>query len=648
MFILLISGLGLPVIFASTSTLVGDDLFATGTYQVSTGRYDTQQSPPQQRLLYHSSGRIIVVRLSAVATTHLYVMVYSDSGELLGSTDLYNEYGGYGALVGGFSVAEVSDTEIVVIAGNSNCIIYFIRVNIITYSHTHTSVTFTASGACGIERIGMPIEYNGALYTFIYDYGYSSGTGFGMCKYVMSTSTLTKAEEVTFSHNNYVMPPYGYLDEANGKIYYLVTQYGTNTLLIYEYNIGTHTFTLICTSPASGGFPSSNCFRYGYGNFITFYGGGIENYGTYYYLYFAWSYSDRTGAVYPSGSGVRFVSTYFWYMKFNNSISAGTLLSQARLTDYELDSSSSTSASCGLGYGYLYHSNTTSTFDLYTYYQDISAGKHLSRVTYHILDIEADPTEFDTEYILQGVDNLDFKLIDTDCQMYYDMAYGIAYHQKSDAYTYLVTGEEIPTQAYTEEFVYSPADDPLVTSKYYTFLWTIYKDGILATETETYRIYVDGMLQKTGTLVNGNGVAGVMINMAGVHTFQLQLFDYTTDVKLYTGTTHEFIVSSSSPPAQEPPSTPTLIGYYSDIFMLWLPMGIIVFMPLVSVTMVGAKYAGGSGAIVGMIFGGTVGIIGGTVVGIIPPYALYLLVILIATAIVLLLVRGSSGGGSQV
>jgi hypothetical protein len=64
--------------------------------------------------------------------------------------------------------------------------------------------------------------------------------------------------------------------------------------------------------------------------------------------------------------------------------------------------------------------------------------------------------------------------------------------------------------------------------------------------------------------------------------------------------------------------------------------------------MLGARYAGGAGAITGMIFGGATGMIGGTVVGIIPTYALYLLVLLIAFALVTLYIRGSgSGGGAE-
>ena len=116
-----------------------------------------------------------------------------------------------------------------------------------------------------------------------------------------------------------------------------------------------------------------------------------------------------------------------------------------------------------------------------------------------------------------------------------------------------------------------------------------------------------------------------MNNIAGPHSFQIKIYDTTTGAELFAGSVRNYTVSASVPPTSGPPSSPVLISYYSEIFMFWLPVGIIVFLPLVACTMLGARYAGGAGAITGMIFGGATGIIGGTVVGIIPIYALYLL-----------------------
>jgi hypothetical protein len=155
----------------------------------------------------------------------------------------------------------------------------------------------------------------------------------------------------------------------------------------------------------------------------------------------------------------------------------------------------------------------------------------------------------------------------------------------------------------------------------------------------------DGLLMKTGTLNNGKAIISIMVNTSGQHTFQILILDGLTEELLFVGAVRTYTFSSSVTPSNEIPTPPTLIGYYSDIFMVWLPIGIVVFLPLVSCTMLGAKYAGSAGAITGMIFGGATGMIGGTVTGIIPTYALYLFVLLTAIAIVVLFTRGSSGGG---
>ena len=200
---------------------------------------------------------------------------------------------------------------------------------------------------------------------------------------------------------------------------------------------------------------------------------------------------------------------------------------------------------------------------------------------------------------------------------------------------------------YSESFSYSPSDSPLVTNKYYTLTWIIYKNGIIDYSGDTYQFFYDGVSMKTGILdSNGKAIISIMINIAGPHSFQIKIYDTGTGIELFAGLIRNYTVSASVPSGGAIPSSPMLTTYYTDLFMFWLPVAMIVFLPTISLTLVGAKYAGGAGAIVGMIFGGATGIIGGTVVGIIPVYALYLLVLLIATGLVMLIVRGSSGGGS--
>ena len=264
----------------------------------------------------------------------------------------------------------------------------------------------------------------------------------------------------------------------------------------------------------------------------------------------------------------------------------------------------------------------------------------------HITDITAMSGTFDSIATLKGVDGVDFTYKSYNANIGKNPMYGVSYQEVDNSNSYLYIGETATTVNFTETFSYSPADNPLLTAKTYTLTWTIYKNGIIDYSGDTYQFFYDGVSMKTGILDgNGRAIISIMINIAGLHSFQIKIYDTATGIELFAGLVRNYTVVASVPPTSGPPSSPVLITYYSDIFMFWLPVGIIVFLPLVGCTMLGAKYAGGAGAITGMIFGGATGIIGGTVVGIIPMYALYLLVILIATALVMLVVRGSSGGG---
>jgi hypothetical protein len=335
-------------------------------------------------------------------------------------------------------------------------------------------------------------------------------------------------------------------------------------------------------------------------------------------------------------------------MKFNNSISSGTLLLQNWITDYNLDSSSNTSASCGLSWGYMSHVQDSSTFDVYTYYQDIYSGSYISKVTYHITDIELDPASFTSETIYQGFDNIDWKYISYDAQMFNDIQHGISYHLISDVESYLSVGGPILGKIYTFTDSYAPVDSPLLTNKGYVVTYIVYVNGAADDYNETAKIFVDGIERMTKSIPSsGSNVGKVIFNMligtAGTHSTMIKIYNNLGNYEAISDETSYTFVSSPPPVGGVPPA-PTLIGFYSDIFLVWLPIGIIVFLPLVACTMLGAKYAGGAGAIAGMMFGGATGMIGGTVVGIIPTYALYLLVMLIAAAIVILFVRGSGGG----
>ena len=70
----------------------------------------------------------------------------------------------------------------------------------------------------------------------------------------------------------------------------------------------------------------------------------------------------------------------------------------------------------------------------------------------------------------------------------------------------LYIGETATVTNYSESFSYSPADNPLLTGKWYTLTWIIYKNGIIDYSNDTYKIFYDGVSMKTGIL-DGNGKA---------------------------------------------------------------------------------------------------------------------------------------------
>lgn len=583
---------------------------------------------PQLRILTHSSGKTIVASLDS--SYHLHIKVISSAGVILADTTITTP-----ASIGQMGQIVEFDANNVLIACAlfNSFTFYFIKYHISTYSQTPYSTSWSGSGSLAIMRIGQLYYYSGIWYTPVYSVSYSGGYLTRMCKF-----TGSSASNVALS-STAINLEMGFQDPNDLKMLYLIDCKSTPDY--YKYDCSTDTLSLLATNPFSGEYPDYPA----YANMQTYLGGGIYQSGTYYYVYHAWLFSFLSGAT----TGTRRVKTVHWTGEFNNSITSGTLISQVRKERISVDSSASYAAAPGISWGYLHLIPASPTQDVYAYYQDIYGGKYISRDTLHITDLTTMSGTFDSIATLKGVDSLDFTYKSYDANIGKNPMYGVSYQEVDNSNSYLYIGESATVVNYSETFSYSPADSPLLTNKWYTFTWIIYKNGLIDYSNDTYQVFFDGLSSKTGTLDgSGKAITSVMNSIVGPHSFQIKIYDATTGNLVFTGTIRNYTFVVSTPPSGGVPSAPTLIGFYSDIFMFWLPVGIIVFLPLVACTMLGAKYAGGAGAITGMIFGGATGMIGGTVTGIIPVYTLYLLVILIATAIVVLFVRGSggdSGGG---
>jgi hypothetical protein len=603
-------------------------------------RANNALSRPQLRILSHSSGKIII--LSMDSSSHLFVKVISSLGVILAITQITTPT----TIDAIGSIAEYNVNNVIITCGShtgttgSGTInFYFIIFNINTFTQTSYSHTWGVYGTSYVCKIGQLHYYNGVWYTTMYRYSYNSGSEYVICKFTVSTTTVSHVCDTAYADATTFSEIMTFQDSNDLKMLYLVFAPTGTTPNYYKFDCSSDTLSLLATNPFANEYPTLT----GYRNVLTYMGGGIYQSGTFYYLYHTWCFSFLSGAT----TGIREVKTIHWTGEFNNSITSGTLISQVRKEQISVDSSGSTLASSGISWGYLRTTVGMLGQDIYVHYQDIYAGKYTSRDTLHITDITAMNGSFDMITTLRGADGLDFTFKNQDANIGKNPMYGVSYQEVDDSNSYLYIGESAMTVNFTETFSYSPVDNPLLTGKTYTLTWTIYKNGIIDYSGDTYQFFYDGVSMKTGILdSNGKAIISIMINIAGPHSFQIKIYDTTTGAELFAGLVRNYTVSASVPPGGTIPSSPVLTTYYTDLFMFWIPIGMIVFLPMMSLTLAGAKYAGGAGAITGMIFGGMVGVIGGTVVGIIPMYALYLLVILIATGLVMLIVRGSSGGGN--
>ena len=536
---------------------------------------------PQLRLLTHSSGKTVVVSVDSSYSLHLKVI--SSAGVILANTQITtpSTTGITGA------IAEYDANNVIItcggaITGLTTLKFYFILYNINTFTQTPYLTSWSGSGASAILNIGQLFYYSGAWYCPAYSASYTSGYLTKMCKFVVATLT---ASNIALSASLGLSLDMGFQDSDNLKMLYLIACKSTPDY--YSFDCSSNTFSLLATNPFANEFPNYPA----YANMQTYLGGGIYQSGTYYYVYHSWCFSFLSGGT----TGTREVKTVHWTGQFNNSITSGTLISQVRKEQISVDSSSSYSTASGISWGYLHLTVGAYSQDIYAYYQDIYGGKYISRDTCHITDITAMSGTFDSVATLKGVDGVDFTYKSYNANIGKNPMYGVSYQEVDNSNSYLYIGETATTVNFTETFSYSPADNPLLTAKTYTLTWIIYKNGIIDYSGDTYQFFYDGVSMKTGILDgNGKAIISIMINIAGPHSFQIKIYDTATGTELFAGLVRNYTVSASVPPTTGPPSSPVLISYYSDIFMFWLPVGIIVFLPSSSLHYARCKICGRS------------------------------------------------------
>lgn len=603
---------------------------------------------PQIRTLTHTNGDTVIVSMdSATSISALRVKVVSPSGSILSSVNIAGLSGT--AIEGGESLIQLNSTSVLIAVGSiyyysstQHAEFYLIPYNIVTGSYRLINGQLGSSGTNYIGKIGQLFTYNNIFYCpFVYN-----GVSLYMAKFVVSTRTLTLNNLSQSVNDGEIM---GF---ESGGIIYMMCSTGSTDSTQYAYSCTSGLIANLISSNNNFDYPSQDA----YDNIVTYIGGGLVTNGIYHYLYQMWCYSTL------SGEGVSEVITNMWIGKFNATISATTNKASIEKSYTATDSSGSISLSPNLNWGW-YHASSSTAITIYSYYFDAYASKLISRVTLATSNITLLTNNFDSIIILKGVDNEDFNFYtgngNTVGNIAKDPNLPMTYEEVDNTHSYIwVGGNSTPTTNYSATLSYTPQDNPLVIGKYYIFTYTISNNGVVSNSLQYYSIYVNGIDMMDGN--TSNGIITFTPSFSIIGSYGYQLFVYTGSTLVYTGTQYNYNVVTGSTSngngnnngGNGGSTSNTTIGSqlgniasgYYNLAVIWIPLGLFVLVPMIGLALLCAKYAGATGALLGLIFGGFVGVIGGTQLNIIPQYFLYLYIFLIGIGLVII-IRGQSSNG---
>ena len=598
----------------------------------------------QDRVLQHSTGKICIISFDEDGnrdTTDAIarLKIYSPTGGLLYSQIIETK------VQGGITLAEYSSTELLIVYGeyDADARVTAIILNINTFdSSTDYANTPDASGAEAMDRIGQLHHYSGYWYIITLFGSYSGGYDIGAFRIVDSEGVFNveAREWEAWAHTGYTPEIQSFIDDDTGFIYFVCQSDGTYTNPTFRvYSCPDNTFSTLAVGGVNGVFPeASSEYSQPYSNRFTALSGAIYHNvsTTLYYLYFSWVYSTPPINENPF---LREWNCITWVGEFNNTVTSGGLLEQTTSKITRDDVSLGTFSSTGNLWGWAELSGTELTnhiifYNAYNGYYNA----HGRVVVNDITDITGEYVDY---YSDMGVDNIYIHYESGGTNIYKVPALTWSYQEVSATESYLYLDELVSSEQYSMSEVYTPVDSPLLTNKFYTFTYTLYLNGITDLTGKFYTIYVDGIFKAEGYFSTSTGKISISMSAvsAGTHNIKVFVCDTVTHAALWESDLypHVYILSSTTGGDVDPTFT---VGWITAI----MPIAFIVFTPIIALTLICAKFAGGAGVIVGAVLGSIVGIVAGIQTSIIPTYTLYLLAIAIILTLVFL-AKGSGGSG---
>lgn len=617
-----------------------------GGYSHDTVAGNTQAvNPASDRVLEHSSGKIVVLHFDA--DVHLWMTIYrmSDWSKLY-QAEIDN------TCRGGAMVKEYSATQVIVVYATSGASAKFRVYNVNTYNKDidKSCTPGGLSGATTASGCGNLFYYNGYWYAIFRYYSYYGGSGAFWGKMLASgANTCTVAEDCD-NHPAGAVEFMGFQNPNDAGEYYYVTSAESDGLYpeIHKFDADTSVDSVLGMGGLSGTFPMySQNYQLVYTNRLRYLGGGIydDPDSTEYILYLAWAYPNTS----PGGNP--FVRTYqvdLWRGRFNNTISTGSLLEQCTTHEEYIDESLSTYSTPGCQWGYVGDEVTAGQLDIYYVYNMFWLDSHMAMSHLTVPDLRSFTESFPVQTGELRVDNAYIAYLSDDDSMAKDPRKTWSYHEEMDSTGTIVDGEFENVLSMSEEFAYSPNDSPyLKTKNTYTFTWTIYRNGIADSYNDSYRVFVDNFEQWIGQVNPENGEVSVPVTVgsAGTHQFLVMIYDENAGA-IFTGAQYTLTFrDTESVPIEDPNAGTQIARGYIQLFQVWLPMLGVVMVPAVGLAILGARLGGGLGMVIGLLTGGLFGTIGGVVTMILPTYALYLYILLLGLGFVIAIRSGSSGGG---
>jgi hypothetical protein len=522
-----------------------------------------------------------------------------------------------------FNPATLTASTVAVYGGNFGLSNYYLGncfvSTMLTYNNKYyfmVSLDAHATSNNNIAYVGL-IEYTpdvSATFTFLYGDSSSTLKTGPVNWFISSTSTSTA----------YAMYTTGSITNLN---YYTISLSGKTSTFIASCFAGGYSMTWVDSSHSK------------------FIGGGQVVNGTDQYLYFNWIQASQDAQ--PLGI-YTFVSDRMW---FNGTITAAHFQVHMGYTEHFTTWGSNI---CWV-YGYELNKST-----IYFYYPFNSLpGPHsqilidrikmsatnwfdsvnygwTSTVDYPNIDniprpdpmiaVDTFQSPIDFNFLSQFAIGLCVMSPNSQIQVYYGLSNSVG--------TYLATVS------------YSPADTPnLHTNTQYTFTLTATVYSLPTSGLQVKLLINDREQSDKITNSQGKVVCLITFPAVGYYSFTWEIYDTQNNVSIIQYTVYGAYYVTPLTGGNPPPES--VVTAWGNLLLIWVPVLGFVVAPMLGLAIVGGKYAGGTGMVIGMLGGGFGGVVGGTQLNILPGYYLWLYLLFMGIALALAISIGRGGGGEQ-